>query len=209
MGRGSIYLLIAAVSGLIWLAFVLYFSLPDRTVAKDLLQIIQAAAASVAIAMGGFFAIVKLQLFRDFAPHVTITQIVSHRIISDSYVHLLVTATLQNSSKVRVNFQEGYFRLQIISPVADVDVEALYAEVFEQDKYRNFQWKTGDAAHRAWSKDELIIEPGESHQEICEFIVSSEVLSVLIDTYFFNVRQPAVPQGWGVTTAHDILSYGQ
>ena len=38
----------------------------------------------------------------------------------------------------------------------------------------------------------LIVEPGESHQEIYEFIVSKDVESVLIDVYFYKPRSGIV-----------------
>ena len=64
---------------------------------------IQSAITSVAIVVGGAFALFKLQVFRTFEPHLTITQEVSHRPVGDSYVHIVVTATLHNSSRVRVD----------------------------------------------------------------------------------------------------------
>ena len=54
------------------------------------------------------FAYRKLQLFRDFEPHLTITQAVTHRPIGTQYVHIAVTATLHNSSKVRVEIADDF-----------------------------------------------------------------------------------------------------
>ena len=85
---------------------------------------IQSAITSVAIVVGGAFALFKLQVFRTFEPHLTITQEVSHRPVGDSYVHIVVTATLHNSSRVRVDLREGLFRLQQIQPILDEEVRA-------------------------------------------------------------------------------------
>ena len=207
IGKGSIFLLISLVGGLVWLTLVLYLWLPDLGIVGDILKIIQASVTSVAIVTGGTFAIVKLQVFRDFAPHVTISQTVSHRTISESYVHIFVTATLHNSSKVMVDFRKGYFRLQAISPVSDEEVEELYADVFVNQENRDPQWETIDEAPREWSRNGLIVEPGESHQETCEFMLGQGFQTVLVNTYMFNSRKPKVPEGWGATSVHDIMVY--
>ena len=65
-------------------------------------------------------------------------------------------------------------------------------------------WPTGDDVLRTWDKNQFIIEPGETHTEIFEFIVSKEFKSALVYTYFYNARS-AEPQGWGVATVYDIV----
>ena len=86
-----------------------------------------------------------------------------------------------------------------------MEVEETYADVFVMRNNRDFQWQTIDEAPREWSKNDLIVEPGESHAETCEFIVSREVKAVVVHTYMYNSKHPAIPQGWGATTAHDII----
>ena len=172
-------------------------------------QLIQTYAVSLTVLAGGLFAAVRFELFRNFIPHVTISQVVSHRPISDSYVHLMVTVTLHNSSKVKIDFRECYFQLQKLAPTSDGEVERLYEEVFnseDPDGPKEFQWNALYKKGHSWRRNELIVEPGETHQETCEFIVTSEVASVLAYTYFYNPRQPHVPEGWGVTTAYDIMA---
>ena len=177
----------------------------DAGDAKDFAGTVQSWATVAALAIAGIFAVLRLELLREFAPHVTITQTVSHRVISDSYVHLFVTATLHNSSRVRVDFRRGYFRLQAISPVSDEEVERLYVDVFVDHYNRDLQWQTIDELPREWSQNDLIVEPGESHQENCEFILARGILTVLVDTYMYNSKPPAVPEGWGTTSVFDIM----
>ena len=168
---------------------------------------IQSAITSVAIVVGGAFALLKLQVFRTFEPHLTITQEVSHRPVGDSYVHVVVTATLHNSSRVRVDLREGLFRLQQIRPITDEEVERIYTEVFVDHAARHLQWPTLDEATRVWGKNDASVEPSESHQETCEFIVDSNVQSVLVYTYIHNAktgRDPSASWGWTATTVYDI-----
>ncbi len=202
----AIFIVGGILAALLLLSGAMYLWLPDIDKTGDLARITQASVTVIIVAVGAMFAAVKFQIFRESAPHVTVTQTVTHRRIGDSYVHLMVTATLYNSSKVKMDFRRGYFRFQQISPITDSEVENLYADVFVDGNHRDFQWEHLKTVERNWEINDIIIEPGESHQETCEFIVIAEVETVLIDTFFYNPRHPAIPQGWGTTSVYDILS---
>jgi hypothetical protein len=205
--RGSFSLLAASIAGLIWLAFVLYFSLSDRDSVKDLTQIIQASVTSVAIVMGGFFAIVKLELFRDFAPHLTIGHQISHRRIGNSYVHVGVVVTLRNSSKVAMKIRRGEYLVQQVSPVTDAKIESL--NIYLPDAESNYiEWPVLDEQERIWNEEELIIDPGESRQEAFESVIPRHTDSILIYSYFNNQKyKPGfkLAQGWSATSFYDIV----
>ena len=174
---------------------------------KEVLLSLQAAVTTLAIVVGGFLAYRRLQIFRTFEPHLTISNKVSHRPIGESYVHVAVTATLHNSSKVKMEIREAVFLLQKIAPVSDDVVEVLYAEyaeAFEKGEYKYIQWETLDEIPLTWDKDVVIVEPGEMHQETCEFIAPNDVESAIIYSYFYNSRVPQVPQGWGAATVLDM-----
>lgn len=186
------------------LALALHLTLPDASRTRELAWTVQASAAALAIAVGGVFAAYKWQVFRDFAPHLTVSHNVSHRRISSSYIHIDATAVLYNSSKVQIGLREGLVRLQQIAPASDAEVEQLYAQVFTRRAEEYLQWHTSEEMSRIWDKDEFIIEPGETHQETFEFIVSTGVRSVMIYTYFYNPRSTE-PRGWGASTVYDIV----
>ena len=175
---------------------------------KDLAAVFQSAITVVAIVVGGVFAWFKLQAFRDFEPHLTISHEVHHRVVSNSYVHIDVTATLHNSSRVKIELREADFRLQQVSPLADQQVESLYTEVFAEKEHTHVQWPILTEVQRDWDKGDLIVEPSESHQESYDFIVSTGVESVSVYTYFYNTsfsEGGRTAEGWGATTVYDIL----
>ena len=169
----------------------------------DSVRNFQAIVTATAILVAAYFAVFKLQIFRVFAPHLTISQKVSHRGIGESYVHIDVAATLQNNSRVKVDLIEGLFLLQKIAPMEDHNVAFLHAQVFVDRTYEDILWPVIDEVYRSWKEHSLIIEPGESYQEACEFIVDATVKSVLVYTYFYNPFSSA-SKGWGATTIHDI-----
>ena len=186
----------------------LYFLVIDTTRAKDVAGIVQAAVTAVAIAAGGVFAFYKLQIFRDFEPHLNVSNSISHRRVATKYVHVAVIATLHNSSRVEVELRRGFFRLQQLAPISDEGVESLYAQVFIDAEKEYLQWPILEEVPRVWDEGELIVEPGESHSETYEFIVEMGIESVIIYTYFYNPqhsRHSRTAEGWHATTIYDII----
>ena len=170
--------------------------------------VLQGYVTVVAIIAGGAFAIYRFRIFRTLEPHVTVSLDVSHRVISESYVHVFITAVLHNGSRVEVGIREATFGLQMISPMMDFTVEIFSAEASQGEDTSYIQWPTLREVTRTWDDNEFVIEPGSSHYESIEFMVSREVRAVLVDTYFYNQkyrRLSTSPQGWGVTTAYDII----
>ena len=168
---------------------------------------VHAIGILVTVCVGGAFAYQRLQIFRSFEPHLTISHSIRHRFIGDSYVHIDVTATLHNSSKVQVELREGYFLLQLIAPETDEHIEDLYAQVFVEREYEDIRWTTLESFDRHWNPGELVVEPGESHPETHEFIVSRDVESVMIYTYFYDQRfahDGDYERGWLASTVYDV-----
>ena len=186
----------------------LYLFLPRSDVFKDVSAVLQSFITALAIAAGGYFALFKLQVFRNLQPHLTIAHEVSHRIVSDSYAHISVTAVLRNSSRVKVDIEEGYFHLLQIAPATDEDIHSLYKQVFVDKKYEDIQWPVLDELKLSRSKGELIVEPGQSRTETQEFIVPRNIEAVLIYTYFDNPvysEGSGVAPGWQATTVYDMI----
>ena len=206
----GIVLLCVAVFGGLSVAIVSW-AVQLTTAGEDFMQSsrsFQAIATVVLICVGGVFAYRRLQLFRTFEPHLTISHEVAHRFIGDSYTHIDVTATLRNSSKVQVELRDGFFVLLQISPSSDEEIEALYSQTYTDEEPEDIQWPTLDRSRRSWDKGELIVEPGASHPETYEFILLKEVETVLIYTYFYDPRfsrDATSPRGWVATTVYDIV----
>ena len=169
--------------------------------------IIQSFITALAIIIGGSFAAYKLQLFRDFEPHVSVSQTATHRAIGTQYIHVFVTATLHNGSRVKVAPRRGFFEAYRVVPASDQEVERIWSEVFSTEERRDMGWPRLDHKSLSWEADEFVIEPGEHHDETCEFIVTADVRSVIIYAYFYNpppTYTARSAEGWGATLIHDI-----
>ena len=152
---------------------------------------VQSAATIAAIFLGAIFAWRNRHLFRYGHPHLTIDHKISHRQVSQLYTQISVTAILYNSSRVKVDVQNGLFTVQQVAPVDDSYVVELYKDTF--GKRRNLlngvlQWYTLNEIPLFWMEGTLIVEPGESATATFEYIVPNLVTSILVTTYFYNLR---------------------
>ena len=145
-------------------------------------------------------------------------------------MHIFVTALLHNSSRVHIEFLDGFASIQQVKPISDDDVESLYEKMFIQEEFANLQWISLDMLRHHWNKDGLLVEPGEMETETFDFVVQKGVESVAITTYFYNSRvvgkipdeielgavarrrkrfrrwrRVGGPLGWGRTTVYDMV----
>ena len=196
-------------SGAILIVIVPLHWLPDTGATGNVVSTIQAFVAVVAIVLGAIFAYDRFQVFRTFYPHLTIEHTITHRRISDNYMHIAVTAILHNRSRVHTEVREGFASLQVVAPLSDADAAQRYNEVFVGRQHVNIQWETLDEYIRAWEESELVVEPDESHPETFEFLLrESSYNSVLIYTYFYNERHDedrGSAEGWAATTVYNIV----
>ena len=176
----------------------------------DSARLFQAVGAVAVIFVGGMFAYWRLQIFRTFEPHLTISHEISHRRVGQNYMHISVAINLNNNSRVKIELREAFYSLLLVSPLTDEEVEDLYEETFVKREQRDIQWRTLNEVQREWIENELIIEPGGSHNESCDFILSSDIRSVAIYTYFYNSESSQYTQstdGWSATSVYDIIDY--
>lgn len=175
----------------------------------DAVAALQSIGILVALCIGGVFAQRRFRLFRAFQPHLTVAQHVSHRRIGASHTHIAVTATLLNTSKVRVELLKADFLLQKIAPLPDALIQDLYNRAFGYPpRLNSIHWPIIEEFTQEWSANPRIIEPGESYTETFEFITDIHASTFLIYTYFYNSHYSEDSQssdGWGSTTIYDIL----
>ena len=122
----ALMMLLAILGSVGVVGIVLHLVPNDVFPARDAVAILQGLATVAAVALGALFAYRNSLLFRSFEPHLTVSHDLSHRRVGQSYVHIGVTATLHNSSKVKVEIRQGEFLLQQIAPITDAELSCYY-----------------------------------------------------------------------------------
>lgn len=205
---GNMLVVLAVVVGLIGGVAVLHGVLPaEPSRYKDLVGIIQSGAIAAALIIGGIIANAKLELFRHLEPHLTIAHTVSHRPVGNGYVHIAVKAVLCNSSRVVVKLRDGRFLLRHIITAPEAASSGTTSKARSPvDNVLYPQLPILDEASFDLGDQEISIEPGQTIQEVLQFIVSDEVKTVLIHYFFHDSRFPDDPlRGWGITDVYDML----
>ena len=198
------------VAATIALAFAGLGLWSDAPRLKDAAGVIQALAAALAIGLGGVFALFKLQVFRDLTPHLTISHTVGHRAISARYALIDVSVELRNSSKVQIELREAIFRLQMVAPLSDDEAENLYYGMLADQEQARVMWPLLLRTQRNWDEGALIVEPGETHRETCDFIVSKDIETARVYTFFRNPNfreGGGTVEGWEIETVYDMRDY--
>lgn len=172
---------------------------------KDLTSIVQSALTILAILAGGGFALYKLKQFRDLEPHLTISHAINHRPIAEGYVHIDVTAALNNTSRVRVEIAEGDFVFQQVAPfLSEADErKQLEAQVFADDIQPFMEWTVAGVLRCG----KMNIEPGQIHQETVEIILPDDISTIAVHTFFRNADSGGKAQSvWSLTSVYDIMT---
>ena len=161
----------------------------------------------VVIAFGAIFAVYQFRIFRHNEPHLSVTQSIEHRLVSEGYIAFLITAELRNTSKVAVAIHDTLFRIQQFDHFSDGEIEQLYASTFIDREHNHIQWPTLEEVKRKWRPGEIKVEPGETHSETYEFIVGKRHRSIIVYSLFYNPDSPSnqsVPYGWQATTMYSV-----
>ena len=164
--------------------------------------------------MGGFVAYRKLEIFRDFEPHLTVSHRMSHRPMGAGYRVLTITADLRNDSKVSTSIQSGYFRICWLAPHSPENIESIMDNSRINQNSDDDSLVIGDLILGTISyldistEEDIIIEPGETHSETYNFPLRDDVLeSVFIETYFANPKwtsEGSSARFWGARSPYDF-----
>ncbi len=210
--RRQIYIAcgIAATALLIYVAMMTAWG--DLGV-PDALSATQAVVTIAVIVAGAILAYYRLEIFRELHPHLTITQEVSSRKISDGYIHIAVRAILSNRSKVAIEITGGEFWIQHIAPFTDPDVENIYGRFGDisdesiPDVSPPIPFPSIDMYELECTPGAFIIEPGQIDSETYEFIISNEYQTVSLTAFFEDSTSRSNsegPQGWTATSVYDL-----
>lgn len=181
---------------------------------KEVRDDLRHIATALAIAAGVSIAWYKLDIFREFEPHLSIEQTIESRRLGNSFRLIVATAILTNNSKVLVKPREGYCRLAQTAPLSDPSVVEIFTNSVrsgtEENGFEQFGWPVLGEVRRTWPEGDIAIEPGECHRETYQFIVDEGTESVVALTAIYNPAYNLDPashaETWRCYTFHDVQS---
>ena len=140
-------------------------------------------------------------------PHLTITQSVSFRKISGQWAHIAAEIDLKNDSRVEVRVRKATYYLFLVARYENRHARALSKRLNDDDgKTRYINWEVISQIDGPVGAARLVIEPGESHQEMVEFIFEHSAYrplkTVLISSLFYNEKD--AKHWWQARTVYEI-----
>ena len=208
-GLAAAILIGVAIAAAIGAAFLLDAFLPGSGRARNIFSVIQSFVTVIALVTAGIWAYFRFRVFRTLQPHLYIRHRVTHRYLSESYLHIELTAIVRNTSRVHVELERGVAIVQEVAPISDAEAESLNEQAFDEDAAPWIPWPIIGRMQRAWQEPNLVVEPGAIHAETFEFVVLKwEDQSLLLYTYFYNVEAQTHPKakgGWSATTVYDVV----
>jgi len=151
------------------------------SVVQGLVAIAQSAITIVALVAALFWFWHRRQLF----PRANLTQVVTHRRLTDAKTLVHVSLLFKNDGLVLIRPANGHVEMCQIVPVPEYLADAINGE---KDPVPDGQLSVAWCHHgrRTLKLEDREIEPGEADEIHCEFVVGNEVRTVLIESHIGN-----------------------
>lgn len=168
------------------------------------IELTQSVLTSVAILVGGAYALYQAWIHRDTWQIATLDQKVDSRRIDSQYVWLTISTHIRNDGKVLVRLPKAKVIIYRVLPASEKVVASI------RDRSLNF---TGGGRIADWpvlcryERDiGFALEPGESDILTVEAFVPAYLKTVKIFTFLGDSDDPG--NGWGRATVYDIPKEG-
>jgi len=169
-------------------------------------SVAESLATVAAITIGGIWSYLLFVKKRQRFPRAKLQHKVSHRALPRGGILLSVEVTVSNSGEVLLSLISWEIIVrQMLPPRAEL------LRVINDDQINQgagteiIEWHEIAARKERKIKHEVFeIEPGESQQFSHSFLIDPEVKTILLDTYFQNVKKKGREVGWSLSTIHDL-----
>ncbi len=174
---------------------------------KELIEVVASGLTLLAIVVGGTWSYLLFIRTRQKYPSANINQEITYRRITPDRIWIRVTVTLQNTGKVLLSLVSGLTWVQQVLPL-DTEIrekiDKLEDPVLKHES--QIRWPLAEPAKELlWKKGEHEIEPSETDQVYFDFIVDSEIRTIVVYTYFSNVKKfRRSSLGWQIIKVYDL-----
>lgn len=158
-----------------------------------------------AVCVGGVWAYMLFVRGRQRYPRASIAHSITHRLVPDGRALLRVVATIANPGVILLSLRYADAWVQQVLPLAEGIEDLATTEDGEGQREPEFKWpQIGPRLECFWQKEDFEIEPGENDQVTWEFFIDKDVETVVVYTYFQNVKKRRREIGWRLTTLYDL-----
>jgi len=172
---------------------------------KEVFVIIESVIKIIAIIFGGWWSYRLFVKNRLKYPKAKIEHKVFHKKITDDKILLHVDTTILNTGNVLISIVSGVTRVQQMIPTQNTILNSINeGKDPVSEELNEINWPLIQEREYKRKKGELEIEPGENDQICYDFIIDSDVQTVVIYSYYKNINKYRRDLGWHLTTKYDL-----
>jgi hypothetical protein len=171
---------------------------------KETVEFLATVLTLLAIIFGGSWSYVLFIRTRQKYPSANISQGITYREITDDKLWVRVTVTLQNTGKVLLSLVSGVSWIQQVAPLdAETSEKIKNVEDLVSQGGSEIIWPLVEERKLIWGKGEREIE---SDQIYFDFVVDSDLRTIVVYSYFTNVKKFRRRKGlgWQIARVYDL-----
>jgi len=172
---------------------------------KDLSEVLKNYATCGAFIIGAFWAYLTFVRKREKYPRANVIHRIIHKKIDDKRILLKVTIDIHNIGATVMHLDRRLIRIQQMVPWPMLSLKPVFLkkERTKEDE-SEIQWPLLGEIDLSGKGQRCEIEPGEKEEFDFDFVIDSEIKSVVIYSYLKNRKKRRKEIGWNKTTIYDI-----
>ena len=163
-------------------------------------MVIGSAGTATALLITLYVADRNYRRSREHIPSLSMTLEICRIPASAQYDAVIAILNAKNTGTGLAEIGPLEWTLRVLSPYDDAAIDQL-AQTFEDDPGREFPWR---AEKRTSTMPGIVIEPNQTEQMTCDFLVSTEITAIVASVWVSNASLPAHTEGWYCRSVHNI-----
>ena len=165
-------------------------------------MVVGSSGTAAALLLTLYFANRNYSRSREHIPHLSMTLRVRRTPVSPSYHTVVATLNARNTGTGLCDIGQVDWTINVLAPYDDDAIEAMILGLdgtASSTADGHFQW---DELQRWSSAPGISIEPNQSDQLTCDFIIPAVVTAIAVSVWVANASNPKHTAGWYRRTIH-------
>jgi hypothetical protein len=171
----------------------------------DVSEIVRNYSTFLAIVIGGVWTYMMFISRRQKYPRAKVNHRIMHKKIDDGKTFIRVVVEMRNEGDVLICLGRRLVRIKQILPLRESALKVIDTQKKRiKRKEAKGRWLILGEVDLSGEDARYEIEPGESDEFSFDFVISSEVKTIVVYSHFKNIVKRRREIGWNKTSVYDI-----
>lgn len=175
---------------------------------ETLVNIIKEIATIFALIIGGIWSYMLFVKKRQIYPRAKIEHQIQYQLVGEKKLLLSVDVFISNNSDVLLSLESWNLDVKQMLPPRGELLQYADRKDANIKGVQILDWTILAKRNDQWDRGRFEIEPGEQHQFHSDFLIYSIPQSILVESYFRNIKKRSKLIGWNHITIHSIVLQG-